>query len=403
MTENSKSPKSVARGLNQKCYSFNENSKDNPIRRGKVSRSLSQGFGTPSRQRNSLTDNSDPPQQRLSSPRQRFSLLRARSLKIMLNPRSTKKKNGSRSPEADGSAKQNPDGSSVNSGFHQDIPIPLQGYREQSLNSESSVMPVHLSPAKLDNKFAATDPVRKLKAYTAFESSPNDVANESISCECAICLEVMEDSTTMLPCQHRFHTECLNNRWWCVRGNECPLCRAPVPEPPKKMSYQDAKKRYLIIQRRVATRATSWESLSDAERDVIKEAMLVWRNTAEKGGNNSCVAQFDLGVVYSKGHGVERDYSEAVRWYTMAAKQGHMSSQYNLGNMYRNGQGVAPNEDIALDWYQIAADQGHEAASFNLQKMMKKSPYESDTQPSIQPCMFAFFPNISWGLQIKTG
>ena len=40
----------------------------------------------------------------------------------------------------------------------------------------------------------------------------------------------------------------------------------------------------------------------------------------------------------------EKEYpkiiSEAVRWYTKAAEQGHASAQNNLGNRYYSGEGV---------------------------------------------------------------
>ena len=34
-------------------------------------------------------------------------------------------------------------------------------------------------------------------------------------------------------------------------------------------------------------------------------------------------AQYNLGVMYDNGQGVQQDYKEAVKWYRKAAEQGH--------------------------------------------------------------------------------
>ena len=55
-------------------------------------------------------------------------------------------------------------------------------------------------------------------------------------------------------------------------------------------------------------------------------------------------AQFNLGLMYDKGEGVPQDDAEAVRWYRLAAEQGHAEAQANLGWMYDAGRGV-PQDD----------------------------------------------------------
>jgi len=68
------------------------------------------------------------------------------------------------------------------------------------------------------------------------------------------------------------------------------------------------------------------------------------------------------------GHGVERNFPEAARWYRMAAEQGHVDAQYNLGVMYDNGAGGGVKQDYqeAAKWYRMAAVQGSTDAQFNL-------------------------------------
>ena len=49
-------------------------------------------------------------------------------------------------------------------------------------------------------------------------------------------------------------------------------------------------------------------------------------------------AQYQLGLMYQKGKEYEQDFEKAVRWYTLAAKQGHVLAQFNLGLMYHKGE-----------------------------------------------------------------
>ena len=85
-------------------------------------------------------------------------------------------------------------------------------------------------------------------------------------------------------------------------------------------------------------------------------ALREWRPLAEKGDAD---AQFNLGVMYSKGQGVPQDYKTAVKWYTLAAEQGVASAQTNLGHIYDKGQGVPQDYKTALKWFTLAAEQGH--------------------------------------------
>ncbi len=66
---------------------------------------------------------------------------------------------------------------------------------------------------------------------------------------------------------------------------------------------------------------------------------------------------------------MEQDYTEAVKWYRLAADQGNMwAAQYNLGYCYANGCGVEKSPEKALEYYRMAADQGHEQAEKKVEK-----------------------------------
>jgi TPR repeat protein len=63
--------------------------------------------------------------------------------------------------------------------------------------------------------------------------------------------------------------------------------------------------------------------------------------------------------MYRIGRGVTQDDAEAVRWYSLAAEQGHAAAQYHLGNMYVNGDGVTQDSVEGYLLYRLSADQGY--------------------------------------------
>jgi TPR repeat protein len=68
--------------------------------------------------------------------------------------------------------------------------------------------------------------------------------------------------------------------------------------------------------------------------------------------------------------GVPQDYTEAVKWYRLAADQGNLEAQSRLGSMYESGVvGVPQDYTEAVKWYRLAADQGDAKAQFNLAQM----------------------------------
>ncbi len=53
----------------------------------------------------------------------------------------------------------------------------------------------------------------------------------------------------------------------------------------------------------------------------------------------------------------EKDHSQAVQWYLKSAAQGYAMAQYNLGVCYDEGKGVERNREEAVIWWIIAAYQ----------------------------------------------
>lgn len=81
---------------------------------------------------------------------------------------------------------------------------------------------------------------------------------------------------------------------------------------------------------------------------------------------NHSAAQFNLGVLYERGEGVQKDLDAAVQWYEKAAHQNNAKAQYNLGFLLLEGFGVPKNPVAALQWLEKAAHQGSIPAAYQL-------------------------------------
>jgi TPR repeat protein len=82
-------------------------------------------------------------------------------------------------------------------------------------------------------------------------------------------------------------------------------------------------------------------------------ALQILRPLADQG---IAAAQYNLGVMYAEGKGVQQDYTEAVKWYRKAADQNLAIAQSNLGSLYSDGHGVPQDCAEAMKWYRRAAD-----------------------------------------------
>jgi hypothetical protein len=87
------------------------------------------------------------------------------------------------------------------------------------------------------------------------------------------------------------------------------------------------------------------------------------RKVAEKGDP---AAQFQLGVHYATGEDVKQDYTEAVRWFNLAADQGHILAQATLGAYYWAGRGVPQDLTKAYYWSVLAQAGGDQASKYRV-------------------------------------
>jgi putative methionine-R-sulfoxide reductase with GAF domain len=87
------------------------------------------------------------------------------------------------------------------------------------------------------------------------------------------------------------------------------------------------------------------------------------RKLAEQGDP---AAQFALGARYATGEEVKQDYTEAVRWFALAADRGHILAQATLGAYYWAGRGVSPDLTKAYFWSALAQAGGDQASKYRV-------------------------------------
>lgn len=140
-------------------------------------------------------------------------------------------------------------------------------------------------------------------------------------------------------------------------SNTANAASAPIASAPDLLPNQQvaALPRPPIPDASGADAAFQRGSASFAQHDFI-EALRWFRVAASQG---HATARFNVGVIYDNGLGVPRDFVEAARWYHLAADQGYAAAQFNLGALYQAGQGVAQDDVEAMRWYRLAAGQGH--------------------------------------------
>lgn len=85
----------------------------------------------------------------------------------------------------------------------------------------------------------------------------------------------------------------------------------------------------------------------------------LWLPLAENGDIR---AQYAIGRLFEKGHGVDRNLETAINWYRKAAEHGHPDSEYRISVGYAYGLGLQRDETEALIWLRRAANHGQKRA-----------------------------------------
>ena len=138
---------------------------------------------------------------------------------------------------------------------------------------------------------------------------------------------------------------------------------------PKSLPVGEVKVQYLI--------GMMYEHGCGVETDFREAAK--WYTLAAEGG--LAQARNSLGFMYLMGLGLARDVPRAAYWFRLAAMQGHSGAQTNLGVLYSSGQGVEKNELVALKWFREAAARGNLQAQELLARAYERGWYGLPRDP----------------------
>jgi hypothetical protein len=113
--------------------------------------------------------------------------------------------------------------------------------------------------------------------------------------------------------------------------------------------------------------AGEFESGVSAYQDGdIVQAYTHWKKEAEVG---SSVAQFNLGVLFETGSGVEQDFKKSFKWFQRAALNDHAMSQLKMGFLNYEDKYNIKNFTEAARWFHLAAAQNNPRAMYRLSMM----------------------------------
>jgi TPR repeat protein len=65
-------------------------------------------------------------------------------------------------------------------------------------------------------------------------------------------------------------------------------------------------------------------------------------------------AQYELGMLYLFGKGVEHNTAQGISWLKQAAENGSYGAANELGQIYLSGKGVTIDETEAIKWLELA-------------------------------------------------
>ena len=92
----------------------------------------------------------------------------------------------------------------------------------------------------------------------------------------------------------------------------------------------------------------------DNEEDFIYDLSLATQGVT--------VSQYNTGVNYYIGRGIDKDLEKAVYWYQMASEEGHSKAPFNIGIIYANGEVTDKDLTLALEYFLLSEERGNKEA-----------------------------------------
>lgn len=198
------------------------------------------------------------------------------------------------------------------------------------------------------------------------------------------------------PCRHLFHTNCIYR--WAAKHTTCPLGRRAIvslelhlPLPPDWQtlmvnSARDGEYDQVLglLKRGAPVDANCRYGETPFAIAASNKHFSLAHLLADHGSTDWC-AQLSMGTMLLCGDGVEKDETEAFKWYAKSADQGFAEAQFSIGHMYWHGKGVLKCTTLAVDWLKKAVTQGSVSAEAML----------GDILINNEP-----FIDVPWGLQL---
>lgn len=129
-------------------------------------------------------------------------------------------------------------------------------------------------------------------------------------------------------------------------------------ESPKKKEEPDSLSDKLlnVVENCIAI-GQNIEGIKAAEGGNFQAAAEHWKNSSDVGYSKS---NFNLGLCYETGKGVNKDLRKAMKYYQRAADQGHCQAMYNLALLYIDSQNNQDDShlNVAINLLERAAKLG---------------------------------------------
>ena len=92
----------------------------------------------------------------------------------------------------------------------------------------------------------------------------------------------------------------------------------------------------------------------------------------QKASGGDSQAEFELGLRYLGGEGIDKDEKKAAEWLLKAANKNHPGALNAMGTLHEEGTGVAKDEKKAFEYFQKGAKYGDAMAQLNLAECYEK-------------------------------
>jgi len=111
------------------------------------------------------------------------------------------------------------------------------------------------------------------------------------------------------------------------------------------------------------------QAMGFVTKKKIADAVTLFQQASKQGNRR---AQYQLGLLYARGDGVQKNLVRARELLHAAAMQGHPKAQFYLGQMYVFGDGGEKNNIKATMWFWLATTLGDRFAKDSLRVMTGK-------------------------------